>query len=144
MSLSLDEFVEARMAWEKMDERLNRLIGFNPATSNHYGIIKLYNIRIDAQTPDEEIINIRSAFLKWENNIITILSEYNLIFDEEKINKLFSVDGMFGTLTFLGFEVDIYQKTDVYRELVGKLLHDESPINQFQQPYRNILKGLKR
>ena len=45
MSLSLDEFVEAQKAWEKMDERLNRLIGFNPATSNHYGVIQLYNQR---------------------------------------------------------------------------------------------------
>ena len=78
MSLSFDEFLEAHRAWDEMDERLNKLIGFNPATSNHYGIIQLYNQPIDAKTSDEEIIKIRSAYLNWKNEIIAILSEYNL------------------------------------------------------------------
>ena len=58
MSLSFDEIAEVHRAWEEMDERLNKLIGFNPATSNHYGIIQLYNQRIDSNTTDEEIIKL--------------------------------------------------------------------------------------
>ena len=143
MSLSLDEFVEAQKAWEKMDERLNRLIGFNPATSNHYGIIQLYNQPINSKTSDEEIIKIRSDYLNWKNNIIAIFSKFNLALDDEQFCKLFSVDGMFGTLTFLGIAVDIQQNTDVYYETVEHLIDDQAPINQFQNTYRNILRGLK-
>ena len=144
MSLSFDEFVEAHKAWEKMDNRLNRLLGFNPATSNHYGIIQLYNQRINDQTSDEEIMKIRSDFLNWKNNIIAIFSKFYLALDDEQFNKLFSVDGMFGTLTFFGVTVDIQQNTDVYYETVERLLDDQTPINQLQNSYRNILRGLKR
>lgn len=144
MSLTFDEIAEVHRAWEEMDERLNKLIGFNPATSNHYGIIQLYNQPINVQTSDEEIIKIRSAYLNWKKEIIAILSESNLIFDDEQFCKLFSVDGMFGALTFLGVAVDIHQKADVYRETVDRLLNDQAPINHFQKPYRDILKGLKR
>ena len=144
MSLSLDEFIEAQKDWEKMDERLNRLLGFNPATSNHYGIIQLYNQRINDQTSDEEIMKIRSGFLNWKNNIIAIFSKFNLALDDEQLSKLFSVDGMFGTLTFLGTAVDIQQNTDVYYETVERLIDDKAQINQFQKSYRNILRGVKR
>lgn len=144
MSLSLDEFVEACKAWDKMDERLNKLIGFNPATSNHYGIIQLYNQRIDSKTSDEEIIKIRTAYLNWKNEIIAILSEFNLVFDDEKFSELFSVDGMYGTLTFLGVAVDVHQNTDMYREIVKLLLDNQKPVDQFQNFYRNILRGLKK
>ena len=144
MSLSFDEFVEAHKAWEKMDNRLNRLLGFNPATSNHYGIIQLYNQRINDQTSDEEIMKIRSGFLNWKNNIIAIFSKFNLALDDEQLSKLFSVDGMFGTLTFLGTAVDIQQNTDVYYETVERLIDDKTRINQLQNSYRNILRGLKR
>ena len=144
MSLSLDEFDEALKAWEEMDERLNRLLGFNPATSNLYGIIQLYNQRINDQTSDEEIMKIRSGFLNWKNNIIAIFSKFNLALEDEQFCKLFSVDGMFGTLTFLGTAVDIQQNTDVYYETVERLIDDKTPINQLQNSYRNILRGLKR
>lgn len=144
MSLSLDEFVEAHKAWDKMDERLNRLIGFNPATSNHYGKIQLYNHRINDQTSDEEIIKIRSEYLNWKNSIIAILSDFNLVFDEEEFCKLFSVDGMFGTLTFLGIVVDVHQNTEMYREAVERLLDDHAQLDNFQKLYSNILRGLKR
>lgn len=144
MSLSFDEIAEVHKAWEEMDERLNKLIGFNPATSNHYGIIQLYNQPINAQTSDEEIIKIRSAYLNWKNGIIAILSEFNLIFDEEQFCKLFTVDGMFGTITFLGIALDIRQNADVYCETIDRLLNDQAPSNNFQKLYRDILKGLKR
>ena len=118
MSLSLDEFVEAQKAWEKMDERLHRLIGFNPATSNHYGIIQLYNQPIDSKTSDEEIIKIRSAYLNWKNEINAILSEYNLFFEDDKFCELFSVDSMSGRLSFLDVEVNIYQNANKFISFV--------------------------
>ena len=141
MSLSLDEFVEAQKAWEKMDERLNRLIGFNPATSNHYGIIQLYNQPIDSKTSDEEIIKIRSAYLNWKNEIIAILSEYNLFFEDDKFCELFSVDSMSGRLSFLDVEVNIYQNANIYRETIEHMLN---LIDYFQNRLKCKMKGQER
>jgi len=138
MSLSFDEIAEAHRAWEEMDERLNKLIGFNPATSNHYGIIQLYNQRIDANTTDEEIKNIRSAYLSWKNDIIAILAEYNLFFEDDKFCELFSVDSMSGRLSFLDKEVDIYQSAVVYREIIERMLN---LIDHFQNRLMNRMKG---
>lgn len=141
MSLSLDEFVEAQKAWKKMDERLHRLIGFNPATSNHYGIIQLYNQPINSKTSDEEIIKIRSAYLNWKNEIIAILSEYNLFFEDDKFCELFSVDGMSGRLAFLDVEVNIYRNTDIYREAIEHMLN---LIDHFQNRLKFKKKGQER
>ena len=141
MSLSFDEIVEVHREWAEMDERLNKLIGFNPATSNHYGIIQLYNQRIDANTSDNEIIKIRTDYLNWKKEIVAILYENDLVFDDEQFNKLFSVDGMYGTLTFLGVAVDIHQKTDVYRDTVKCLLNE---IDRIQKAYENKMEGLKK
>ena len=141
MSLSFDEFVEAHRAWEEMDERLNQLIGFNPATSNHYGIIQLYNQPIDAKTSDEEIIKIRAAYLNWKNEIIAILSEYNLFFEDDQFGELFSVDSMSGRLTFLNVEVNIYRNAGIYRETIERML---DLIDDFQNRLRNKMKGQER
>lgn len=118
MSLSFDEFVEAQKAWNKMDERLNRLLGFNPATSNHYGIIQLYNHRIDLSTSDEKIIDIRTKFVKWQEQILSIFAEKDFYPNTERFNNLFSVDGMYGTLYFLGKSVDIDRDTAIYRKYI--------------------------
>ena len=118
MSLSLDEFVEAQKAWKKMDERLNRLIGFNPATSNHYGVIQLYNQRINLSTSDERIIEIRAKFLKWKEQVLSIFAEKDFYPNTEHFNNLFSVDGMYGTLYFLGKPVDIDRDTAIYRKYI--------------------------
>ena len=141
MSLSLDEFDETLKAWEDMDERLNRLIGFNPATSNHYGIIQLYNQPIDAKTSDEEIIKIRSAYLNWKNEIIAILSEYNLFFEDDTFSELFSVDSMSGRLSFLNEEVNIYQNANIYREAIEQTLN---LIDHFQNRLKLKMKGQER
>ena len=141
MSLSFDEIAEVHRAWEEMDERLNKLIGFNPATSNHYGIIQLYNQRIDSNTTDEEIIKIRSAYLRWKNDIIAILAEYNLFFENDKFCELFSIDSMSGRLSFLDEEVDIYQSADVYREIIKRTLN---LIDHFQNRLMNRMKGQEK
>lgn len=141
MSLSFDEIAEVHKAWEEMDERLNKLIGFNPATSNHYGIIQLYNQRIDSNTTDEEIIKIRSAYLSWKNDIIAILAEYNLFFKDDKFGELFSIDSMSGRLSFLDEEIDIYQSADVYREIIERLLN---LIDDFQNRLMNRMKGQEK
>ena len=138
MSLSFDEIAEVHRAWAEMDERLNKLIGFNPATSNHYGIIQLYNQRIDSNTTDEEIIKIRSAYLSWKNDIIAILAEYNLFFEDDKFCELFSIDSMSGRLSFLDEEVDIYQSADVYRKIIKRMLN---LIDHFQNRLKNRMKG---
>ena len=130
MSLSLDEFVEAQNAWEKMDERLNRLIGFNPATSNHYGVIQLYNQRINLSTSDERIIEIRTKFLKWREQILSIFAENNFYPDTILFNKLFAVDGMYGTIHFLGIEVDIDSNVETYRRSIYNYLEMRKKSNE--------------
>ena len=116
MSLSLDELIEARKAWEKMDNRLNRLLGFNPATSNHYGIIQLYNQQINDKTSDERIVEIRAKFLKWKEQILSIFAEVNFYPNPECFNNLFAIDGMYGTLYFLGEPVDINSNAEIHRK----------------------------
>ena len=122
MSLSFDEIVEAHKAWEDMDERLNILIGFNPATSNHYGIIQLYNQRIDSRTSDEKILEIRTKYLRWREHILAIFAEKHIYPNAELFNKLFSVDDMYGILHFLGIAVDIDRNAETYRENIYNYL----------------------
>ena len=130
MSLSFDEIAEAHRAWEEMDERLNKLIGFNPATSNHYEIIRLYNQRIDQKTSDEKIIEIRTKFLKWREQILSIFAEKNFYPDTILFNKLFAVDGMYGTIYFLGVEVDIDSNVETYRRSIYNYLEMRKKSNE--------------
>jgi hypothetical protein len=116
MSLTFDEFDKALEEWDKMDERLTKLFGFNPATCNHYGAIQIYNERINSRTTDEEIMEIRSKYLNWKKEILAFLEENNFLPDADQLNLLFSVDGMFGTLYFLDEPVDIHKGIDPYRE----------------------------
>ena len=125
MSLSLDEFVEAHKAWEKMDERLNRLIGFNPATSNHYGVIQLYNQRINLSTSDERIIEIRSKYLEWKNKVLDVFVQNSIFYSTEELDKLFRVDYMYGTLYFLDSPVDIYGEFEPTLERIKRYIGKE-------------------
>ncbi len=118
MSLTFDEFVESRRRWEEMDKRITKLIGFNPATSNHYGQIQLYNCRINSKTPDDKILELRSIYVEWRTEILNIFKNNGLLLDDEQFNKLFSVDCMFGTITFLGERLDLSKDINFYRKLV--------------------------
>ena len=125
MSLSLDEFAEAHKAWAKMDERLNRLIGFNPATSNHYGVIQLYNQRINLSTSDERIVEIRSKYLEWKNKVLDVFAQNSVFYSTEELNKLFRVDCMYGTLYFLDSPVDIYGEFEPTLERIKRYIEKE-------------------
>ena len=125
MSLSLDEFAEAHKTWAKMDERLNRLIGFNPATSNHYGVIQLYNQRINLSTSDERIIEIRSKYLEWKNKVLDVFVKNSVFYSTEELDKLFGVDYMYGTLYFLDSPVDIYGEFEPTLERIKRYIEKE-------------------
>ena len=125
MSLSLEEFIKAHEAWEKMEERLNRLIGFNPATSNHYGVIQLYNQRINLSTSDERIIEIRSKYLEWKNKVLDVFVQNSVFYSMEELNKLFRVDCMYGTLYFLDSPVDIYGEFEPTLERIKRYIEKE-------------------
>ena len=125
MSLSLEEFIKANEAWEKMEERLNRLIGFNPATSNHYGVIQLYNQRINLSTSDERIIEIRSKYLEWKNKVLDVFVQNSVLYNTEELNKLFRVDCMYGTLYFLDSPVDIYGEFEPTLERIKRYIEKE-------------------
>ena len=125
MSLSLEEFIEATNAWEKMDERLNRLIGFNPATSNHYGVIQLYNQRINLSTSDERIMEIRSKYLEWKNKVLDVFVQNSVFYSTEELDKLFRVDYMYGTLYFLDSPVNIYGEFEPTLERIKRYIEKE-------------------
>ena len=125
MSLSLEEFIEANNTWEKMDERLNRLIGFNPATSNHYGVIQLYNQRIDLSTSGERIIEIRSKYLEWKNKVLDVFVQNSVFYSTEELDKLFRVDYMYGTLYFLDSPVNIYGEFEPTLERIKRYIEKE-------------------
>ena len=125
MSLSLEQLIEAQQAWGKMDERLNRLIGFNPATCNHYGAIQLYNQRINLSTSDEKIIEIRSKYLEWKNKVLDVFVQNNVFYSTDEFDKLFSVDCMYGTLYFLDSPVDIYGEFEPTLERIKRYIEKE-------------------
>ena len=125
MSLSLEEFIDATNAWKKMDERLNRLIGFNPATSNHYGVIQLYNQRINLSTSDERIIEIRSKYLEWKNKVLDVFAQNSVFYSTEELDKLFRVDYMYGTLYFLDSPVNIYGEFEPTLERIKRYIGKE-------------------
>ncbi len=118
MSLNFEEFSAAIHAWHEMDERLNRLIGFNPATSNHYGQIKLYNQRISIKTTDEKIIMLRSDFLNWKREIWNVFKRYGVELDNEQFSEMFSVDYMFGTMKFLDIYLDVSNGVEKYEAAI--------------------------
>lgn len=124
MSLTLEAFGEALRLRHVMDERLTKLIGFSPATGNHYGIIQLYNHHINEATTDEEILKIRAAYLEWRNGIKAILVEMGLELDEEQFCKLFSVSTMYGTLSFLDIPVDVRRSMAAWRKDIEAVLAD--------------------
>ncbi len=118
MSLTFDGFIEAHKQWGEMDKRLNKLIGFNPATSNHYGSIQLYNHYISEKTTDEEILEIRAKYVQWKKDISRIFKEKHLKLGEEEFNELFSGDPMFGTIFFLGITLDLNKSMEYYRGVI--------------------------
>ena len=125
MSLTFDEIAEVHRAWEEMDERLNRLIGFNPATSNHYGVIQLYNQRIDLSTSDERIIEIRSKYLEWKNKVLDVFVQNSVFYSTKELDKLFRVDYMYGTLYFLDSPVNIYGEFEPTLERIKRYIGKE-------------------
>lgn len=122
MSLTAEGFKKATEAWDNMKERLVRLIGFNPATCNHYGIIQLYNKRIDAETSDDTIREIAAAFLRWREDILAICKEARPLFALPQMRRLFRADAMYGTLYFLGIPVDIDEEAERYRPAIFSYL----------------------
>ncbi len=118
MSLTCAQFMEASRRWEEMDERLKRLIGFNPANSNHYGIIRLYNVKIDEKTTDDEIMQIRLSYIEWKQTIYDYCKRKNYKLTDDEFAKMFRGDVMWGTTTFCGITLDLGRNTQEYFGLV--------------------------
>ena len=125
MSLSFEEFAQALERCHAMDERLQKLFGFNPTTCDHYGIIRLYNQRIDSRTADETIIAIRNKYLKWRKAILDIFEAQGVSPDEEDFDAMFRVSGMYGTLYFLDIPVDIDGDPEIFRQKILAFLENE-------------------
>ena len=124
MSLSFEEFMKAGREWDKMEERLFGLFGFNPANSNHYGVIHLYNKEIGAHTKDEELLAIRAAFVAWREEILAIFREEGYCPEEKELGRMLTADPMFGTVTFLGVLLDVYGGAEAYRSAIQKYVRE--------------------
>ena len=118
MSLDLDGFVRVSKECRAVEKRLTDLIGFNPTTCDHYGVIRLYNHRITSRTSDEEILAVRKRYLEWRERVRSFFTEIGYPIEEELFFKLFSADTMWGTLKFLDIPVDVDGDISVYREAI--------------------------
>ena len=125
MSLSFEGFLAAIEEWEKVNKRLNKLLGFNPSVSNHYGVIQIYNRRINSKTSDEEILKIRIKYLEWKFKVLSTFAENKFPISIEQFDNLFSVDCMYGTLSFLDIPVDIYESFDTYIKKIKNYIDTE-------------------
>lgn len=115
MSLSAEAFMQAHKEREEMRERLIRLLGIDPAYTDHYGIIRIYNRVINRKTTDEEILEIRKKYVKWKTDILAFLKERGYTpKDAKEFSSLFYRDPMFGTMRFLGVRLDIDKNVDEY------------------------------
>lgn len=123
MSLSREAFESASDASEELMRRLIKLLGYNhDAITDHYEMTFLYNQRIFVGTPDEEILEIRERFLRWQEKLLAVFAEYGATMDAEQIKPLFSKNGMQGEIYFLNISVDIDGDIDRYRPAILSFL----------------------
>ena len=128
---------EAHRWWEETDARLTRLLGFNPATSNHYGHIRLYNQPICRKTTDEEIMAIRELFLRWRAGILSIFAENGVTMSIEDLGALSYADGMYGTLHFLDRPIDIHAGADLHRaDILAFLTPKKQKVTKRMTPFK--------
>ena len=98
MSLTFEQFMAASKRWDEMEKRLVKLFGFNPATSNHYGTIQLYNQRINESTTDEEIMNLfpksDTELVAWCEKVREKSAPFSMEFNSTKIQSLLNANGI--------------------------------------------------
>jgi len=139
MSLTNEQFMEAIAASREMDERLTKLFGFSPATSNHYGRINIYNVEINRKTTDERLLDIRAKYVNWKTGILKIFAEYGFEPEYNHLCEMFRSDPMFGTLEFLEIPVDIEKSPEAYRDAIvgylraNNLIADEKGIKDLPE-----------
>ncbi len=126
MSLTLEQFDAAYKQWKKMNARLTKLIGFNPATSNHYGRIQLYNHYVSDKTTDEEILALRAQFVQWRTAIFAFFHEKEYAMNDETFDTLFSFDPMCGTIMFLGEMLDLSKEMEFYYTLIENYIKESN------------------
>ena len=126
MSLNLEQFLAACERAREMDERLTKLFGFSPATSNHYGRINIYNVEINRKTTDERLLDIRAKYVNWKTGILKIFAEYGFEPEYNQLCEMFRSDPMFGTLMFLGIPVDIEKSPEDYRRAIVEYLREKN------------------
>ena len=114
MSLTAEGFMQVYKERKEMEERLNRLLGFDPAYSDHYGVIRIYNREIDSDTTDEEILEIRKKYVGWKESILAFFKERGYTPAGKEFSSLFDIDPMFGVMSFLGVRLNIDKGIDEY------------------------------
>ena len=124
MSLSLEQFLVVLEKSQEMDKRLEKLFGFSPKTTNHYGTMQIYNQRINSETSDEELLEIRAKYLEWKNKVLDVFAQNSVFYSMEELDKLFRVDGMYGTLYFLDSPVDIYGEFEPTLERIKNFIKE--------------------
>ena len=125
MSLTFEELVEASKRYDAMRERMKKLIGFDPTVGDHYGRIHLYNHVISENTPDEDILDLHSAYVAWKNEVLAFFEERDCHFDGDEFGELFFYDPMYGDIRFLGKYLDIYAGIDPHRERMLEVIEEK-------------------
>ena len=108
MSLTVENFI-------KTGARLKALFGFNPIQSNLCGKIRLYNEEITENTTDEEMIKIRSVYLKWKEAILSEFEKQEILLTNDEFGALFSTDLFFGIVSFLGIPINVFSDIQKYK-----------------------------
>ncbi len=124
MSLTLEAMAAADRRFRNMSERLRGLFGYNPATMDHYGIIRFYNQMISEKTTDEELCVIRNDYLAWYDKILAFFEENGYHLEKEELDHLFTIEFMNGYRCFMGIVVKPPAGTAPYEESIKAYIRE--------------------
>ena len=120
MSLTYEGFVEAHRRYEALSEKVRGVLGYDPLTSDHWGGVHMYNVRITERITEEGILEIRAKYERWKKDVLALLAEYGITPSEEEWLKMFDVDPMGGTLRFLRKSVNVEMDAIYYTDVIEK------------------------
>ena len=120
MSLTLEGFIAASERFDEMEKRLERLFGFSPATSDHYGRIHMYGEVIDGRTTDEMLCDLRRRYLEWKRDLLALFAECGAPISNEELREYIHPDVMWGGLTLFGDFIKIDRGVEPHRERIEK------------------------
>ena len=124
MSLNFEQFVSASRRREALGEKVKSVLGYDPLTSDHWGGVHLYNVRITENITEEQILEIREKYEEWKKSILALLAKHGITPSEEQWIKMFDIDPMGGTIRFLKMGVNVDLAAECYEDAILKHLQE--------------------